>query len=56
MKKKLILLTHGPVSKNEYRTFGIDYLKKSFDMTILEISPLITVNIMRLKDILSFQL
>jgi len=41
LKKKLIFLLHGPLSIREYQTFGVKYLKKKFDLNIVEIGPLV---------------
>jgi len=54
MKKKLIYLTHGPMTKNEYKTFGVEYLKKCFDLSILEISPLINNKFFAFKRYFKF--
>ena len=36
MKKKLIILLHGPLSKREFKTFGIKYLQKKMSPHIKE--------------------
>ena len=32
---------HGPISRREHKTFGIDFLKKNFDLSIVEIGPIV---------------
>jgi len=55
-KKKLIILLHGPISRREYHTFGIEYLKKHFTVSILEISPLVNSKHYEFKRFFKFKI
>ena len=56
MKKKLIFLLHGPLTKREYQTFGINYLKKKFDFKVVEIGPLIDSRYYKFKRNFKFKI
>ena len=56
LKKKLLILLHGPLSKREFYTFGINYLKKNFDLLIVEISPLVNSDHYKFKRTYKFKI
>ena len=56
MKKKLIILLHGPLSIREFKTFGIKYLKKKFNLLIAEISPLVNSSHYKYKRYYKFKM
>ena len=56
MKKKLIFLLHGPMSKREYITFGINYLKKNFNLLVVEISPIVDSSHYKFKRHYNFKI
>ncbi len=56
LKKKLIILLHGPLSKREFKTFGIKYLKKKFNLLITEISPLVNSSHYKFKRHYKFKI
>lgn len=56
MKKKLIILLHGPLSKREFQTFGIKVLKKNFDLSVVEISPLVNSEHYKFKRNFNFKI
>jgi hypothetical protein len=56
LKKKLIILLHGPLSKREFQTFGIEVLKKNFNLSIVEISPLVNSEHYKFKRNFNFKI
>ena len=54
MKKELIILLHGPLTKNEFANFGIDYLRKNFNVSIFDISQLVKSTYYQYKKIYRF--
>ena len=56
LKKKLIFLLHGPMSKREYITFGINYLKKNFNLLVVEISPIVDSSHYKFKRHYNFKI
>ena len=47
---------HGPLSKREFHTFGVKYLKKYFDLSIVEIGPLVNANHYKFKRYFKFKI
>tara|TARA_B100000941_G_C28501010_1_gene554214 strand:+ start:755 stop:1912 length:1158 start_codon:yes stop_codon:yes gene_type:complete len=56
LKKKLIILLHGPLSIRECETFGISFLKKNFNLSIVEIGPLINSSHYKYKRNYNFRI
>ena len=52
----MIFLLHGPLSKREYVTFGINYLKKNFNLLIAEIGPIVDSSHYKFKRHYSFKI